>query len=142
MLVSQLSLARGNSAEVICPSTMRRAQSILVIVALLATPLALLARGVDGEASECNSMCCLPHGHHAAQHSGMECQHGELGHVFECTMTSGHHTDYGLNAPIVPTAPSAITSIATPDVNRGILVSFDERYAPGFLSAPYQPPRI
>ncbi|HXN97911.1 MAG TPA: hypothetical protein VN881_02495 [Candidatus Acidoferrales bacterium] len=121
---------------------MRRVQAIVVIVALLATPLALLARGVNGEASECTSMCCLPHAHHAAQHHAMECQHGATGHVFECTMTSSHHTHYGLISPIVPTVPSAIAFIAAPDVNRGILAQFGEISAAGILSAPFEPPRI
>jgi hypothetical protein len=121
---------------------MRRVQAILVIVALLATPLALLARGVNGEASECTSMCCSPHGHHAAQHKDMECQHGVTGHVFECTMTSGHHTDYGLIAPIVPAVPSAVAFLAIPDVSRDILAQFGEVSAVGVRSGPFQPPRI
>ena len=121
---------------------MRRTQAILVIVALLATQLALLARGVSGEASECSSMCCLSHGHHAAQHKDMDCQHGGMAHVFECAMTSGHHMDYGLIAPIVPAVPSAVTSVATPDVQRRIFSQFHEVSATGPLSVPFQPPRI
>jgi hypothetical protein len=121
---------------------MRRAQAILLIVAMLATPLALLARGVNSEASECTSMCCLPHGHHAAQHKDMECQHGATGHVFECTMTSRHHADYGLVSPIVPTVPSAIALLIIPDVSRQTLAQFREISASGVLSAPFEPPRI
>jgi hypothetical protein len=121
---------------------MRRAQSILVIVALLTTPLALLARSVNGEASECTSMCCLRHSHHASLHQGMECQHGTTGHVVECNMTSGHPMDYGLIAPIVPTLPSAMAFIAVPDVSRGILTQFGAVSAAGILSAPFEPPRI
>jgi hypothetical protein len=121
---------------------MRRAKAILVIVAMLATPLALLARGVNGEASECTSMCCLPHAHHAAQHQGMECQHGTTGHAFECTMNSAHHTHYGLIAPIVPTLPSSIALVAIPDVSRNILAQFREVSAVGVRSGPFQPPRI
>ncbi|MGA2900078.1 MAG: hypothetical protein ABSF40_07605 [Candidatus Acidiferrales bacterium] len=124
------------------PSTMRRAQAILVIVALLATPLALLARGVSSEASECSNMCCLPHGHHAAQHKNMECQHGGTGHLIECTMTSSHHTAYGLIAPIVPTVPSAIAFLAIPDNGREILARFGELSTAGLVSVLFQPPRI
>jgi hypothetical protein len=122
--------------------TMRRTQAILVIMALLATPLALLARGLSGGNSECTTMCCLAHGHRAAQHKEMECQHGGMGHVFECAMTSGHHMDYGLIAPIVPAVPSAVTSIASPDVQRRIFSQFHEVSATGPLSVPFQPPRI
>jgi hypothetical protein len=121
---------------------MRRAQAILVIVALLATPLALLARGVSAEAPECTGMCCLPHGHHAAQHKDMKCEHGGIGHVFECTMKSDHHTECGLIAPIVPTVPSAMASIAIPDVSGDALTQFREISPIGLASVPFQPPRI
>jgi hypothetical protein len=121
---------------------MRRAQAIFVIVAMLATPLALLARGVSSEASECSSMCCLPHGHHAAQHKDMECEHGATGHVFECSLTSSHHTAYGMIAPIVPTVPSAIAFLAVPDNSREILAQFGELSAAGLVSVLFQPPRI
>jgi hypothetical protein len=121
---------------------MRRAKAILVIAALLAAPLALLARGVNAGASECNSMCCLPHGHHAAQHKDMECQHGSTGHAFECTMNSGHHPDYGLIAPIAPAVPSAIAFLAIPDAGRDTLAQFGEISPIGLLSVPLRPPRI
>jgi len=121
---------------------MRRAQAILVIVAMLATPLALLARGVNGDASECSSMCCLPHGHHAAQHKQMECHRAEMGHCLECTMKSGTHSDYGLLAPIVPTMPSAVAFVAIPDVSGDILCLFSEISAAGFVFVPFQPPRV
>jgi hypothetical protein len=124
------------------PSTMRRTQAILVIVAMLATPLAFLARGVNGDASECTSMCCLPHGHHAAQHKDMDCQHRGIGHVFECTMTSSQHTHYGLISPIVPTVPSAIAFLEIPDVSREALAPFLEISASAVLAAPFEPPRI
>ena len=121
---------------------MRRAQAILVSVALLATLLALLARGVGSESPECSSMCCLSHGHHAAQHKAMECQHGATGHLFECSMTSSHHTAYGMVAPIVPTVPSALAYLAIPDNSREILAQFGELSAAGLVSVLFQPPRI
>jgi hypothetical protein len=121
---------------------MRRTQAILVIMALLATPLALLARGVGGVNSECTTMCCLAHGHRAAQHKDMECQHSGMGHVFECAMTSSHHTAYGLVAPIAPTVPSAIAFLAIPDNGREILTRFGELSTAGLVSVLFQPPRI
>jgi hypothetical protein len=125
--------------------TMRRAQAILVIVALLATPLALLARSAAGSMSGCAGMCCPTHGSHAARvlHEKMLCHHGELGHVLECTMTSGHHgVDYGLIVPVAPTAPSAIASVGIPDLSRAVTAQLHEAAASGFLSTPFQPPRL
>lgn len=125
-------------------SNMRRAQAILVVVALLATPLALLARSSDRSMSGCAGMCCPTHGSHTARvlYEEMLCHHGEAGHFFECTMTAGHHgLDYGLIAPIAPTTPLAIAFIGSPDVNRAIPGQFREVATPGFLPTPLQPPR-
>jgi hypothetical protein len=124
---------------------MRRAQAILVIVALFATPLALLARSAEGSMSGCAGMCCPTHGSHAARalHEKMLCHHGEAGHFIECTMTPGHHgLDYGLIAPVAPTTPSAIAFIGAPDVNRAIASQYGELANSGFLPTPLQPPRL
>lgn len=124
---------------------MRRAQAILVIVALLATPLALLARSAAGTMSGCAGMCCPTHRTHAARvlHEKMLCHHGELGHVFKCTMTSGHHgVDYGLIVPVAPSAPSAIASVGIPGVGRAVTAQLHEVASSGFLSTLFQPPRL
>jgi hypothetical protein len=138
-------LVRPILAALSWPLTMRRAQAILVIVALLATPLALLARSAAGSMSGCAGMCCPAHGSHAARvlHEKMLCHHGELGHVFECTMTSGHHgLDYGLIVPVAPTAPSAIASLGIPNVSRVVAAQLYEVASTGFLSTLFQPPRL
>jgi hypothetical protein len=132
---------------------MRRTQAIIVIVALLSTPLALLARASGTDAMPCNDgMCCLPHGphhstpHHAPQrpaHEGMSCEHGVASHIIECTMKSGHHRmDYGLLSPIAPTKASALAAIAALNLPRVAgLQSSDQSLSPGFLTKPFQPPR-
>jgi hypothetical protein len=138
-------LVRPIFAALSWPLTMRRAQAILVIVALLATPLALLARSAAGSMSGCAGICCPTHGSHAAHvlHEKMLCHHGELGHVLECTMTSGHHgVDYGLIVPVAPTAPSAIASVGIPDVSRAVTAQLLEVAASGVLSTLFQPPRL
>jgi hypothetical protein len=131
---------------------MRRAQAILVIVALLATPLALLARASDPGMPDCNGMCCLPHGsHHSpARHSSpapeqkeMTCHHGDVGHMMECSMKSGQHRmDYGLLAPYPPARTSALASLIAPKLSRltGSLL-FAGDLSAGFLAGPFQPPR-
>jgi hypothetical protein len=91
---------------------MRRTKAILVIIALLATPLALLARAAGIDAMDCNGMCCLPHGphhsmpHHPPQsstHDSISCEHGAAAHIFECAMNAGHqHMDYGFFSPSAP----------------------------------------
>jgi hypothetical protein len=142
---AQWRLVRSIFAALSLRLDMRRAQAILVIVALLATPLALLARSAGGSMSGCAGMCCPTHGSHAARvlHEKMLCHHGEFGHVFECTMTSRHHgVDYGLIVPVAPTAPSAIAFVGIPDVSRAIPAQLYEVASFGFLSTPFKPPRV
>ena len=132
---------------------MRRAHAILVIVALLATPLALLARAVDPGMPDCNGMCCLPHGshHHSpARNSSpepskddMACHHGAVGHMMDCSMRSGQQRmDYGLIAPFPPARTSVVASIDRPKVSRRAGSQFPAvNLSAGFLAGPFQPPR-
>lgn len=131
---------------------MRRTQAILVILALLATPLALLARAIGMDSMACNGMCCLPHGpHHAmaanspqrSAHDGMSCEHGALAHIVECTMKPGHQRiEYGFVSPLAPTRPSALASIETLNLPRvARFQSRTETPSAGFAANPFQPPR-
>jgi hypothetical protein len=125
---------------------MRRTQAIFVIVALLASPIALLARGMAGDSGECDHLCCLRHSSHiTAKRSlseGMICHRGAASHKCDCAMESGQKSmDYGLLAPIVPTAPSAILSIQNPEVSREHFAQILEQVSSGFLSLPFEPPR-
>lgn len=129
----------------------QRAHAILVIVALLAAPLALLARGMGDDSDECNRMCCLRHGSHSgtiphatgsSSSEGMVCHRNAAGHDCGCAMRSGQNsTDYGFLAPIVPTAPSAIVNILSPNVSGKHFARLMEVTPSGYLSAPFEPPR-
>jgi hypothetical protein len=131
---------------------MRRTQAILVVLALLATPLSLLARARGMDAMACNGMCCLSHGshhpmaHHTPQsstHDGISCEHGAAAHIFECAMNAGdHHVDNGLLSPLAPTKPSALASITA--LNAPRIAGFQalpQDISAGFLTNPFQPPR-
>jgi hypothetical protein len=133
---------------------MRRAQAILVIIALLATPLALLARAIDPGMPDCNGMCCLPrHSHHSpttatnpsseSQQDAMACHHGAAGHMMECSMKSGQpRMDYGLVAPFPPARTSALASLNIPKIKRHAGLQLPAANSPaGFLASPFQPPR-
>jgi hypothetical protein len=132
---------------------MRRVQAILVIVALLATPLALLARAVDPGMPDCNGMCCLPHGGHhhspvkntapASPEDEMACHHGAIGHMMDCSMSSGQpRMDYGLIAPFPPARTSMLAFIDQPRASRLIRSQFPVfNLSAGFLAGPFQPPR-
>ena len=133
---------------------MRRAQAIFVIVALLSTPLALLAHAVDPSMPDCNGMCCLPHhSHHSpapasssspeSQHEDMACHHGAVGHLMDCSMKSGqHHMDYGMVAPFPPARLSTLAPMDVPKVLRFANSPLPAgNLSAGFLAGPFQPPR-
>jgi hypothetical protein len=123
----------------------------VIVLALLASPLSLLARASFGVGNDCNNLCCLPHGSHIthshaaaakAAETGMACHHGDTGYATECTMEAGHlGMAYGLLAPIAPTTPSAFVRIALPTPSRSTLGQSTEAPPAGFAAAPFEPPR-
>ena len=130
---------------------MRRAQAILLILTLFATPLALLARASAGMGTECNNLCCLPHGSHAAhshmaradsKQEGMACHRGDAGHASYCSMKSGHHAfDYGFLTPLAPTSPSAFVGLVVPAPSRATIAQSIDAVPSGLISPPFEPPR-
>ena len=132
---------------------MRRIQATLVIVVLLATPLALLARAADPQMPDCNGMCCLPHGghHHGPPRNpspelpkdDMACHHGATGPLMECSVRSSHERmDYGLAAPFPPGRTSSLSYVDGPKVSRFAISQFPAgNLSAGFLAGPFQPPR-
>jgi hypothetical protein len=121
---------------------MRRAHAILVILVLLATPMALLARS-DCEPSACDCMCSLVNRSLAAQaHRGSTlCGHA-AGSPHQCAMNAKHHPpDFGLNTLMAPTAPLAVAAFAAP-VATAQMFAPSALFAPsGFPAAPFEPPR-
>ena len=125
---------------------MRRIQAILVVVALLATPLALLARGRADDAGECDRLCCLRHGSHPgganSATDGMMCHRGTMRHQCVCNMRPGPQSpDYGLLAPIGPTTPSPVVTILSPEIFRAEYSLSNEATFSGFTPSPFEPPR-
>jgi hypothetical protein len=135
---------------------MRRVHAILVIVALLATPLALLARAIDPSVTNCGGICCLPHGHYAPTHHAAHatpanepsCHHEgasptpELNCTLDCAMhSSPHGSNYGLLTPIAPTKPSNLFSLRLAPQTQSASSGATAFPRSGFLASPFQPPR-
>jgi hypothetical protein len=130
---------RNNS---ICGSllAMRRVQSAIVIVALLAIPLALVARTGPCAQSQCSRMCDLILRSVRVQH--MHCTCGMTADGSQCQKNSSQKLpDYGLNAPMAPTMPSARVALVAPSFTRRAVARELESPAFGFRSEPIQPPR-
>jgi hypothetical protein len=114
---------------------MRRVQSILLIVALLAIPMSLVARGGACERTQC--MCCLTH---AKQAHGKTLSCSHCTGRGQCGIGSAA-PDYGLNAPLAPTAPMPQAALAEPVMSGHVLAHYPEAVPSGFFSAPFEPPR-
>jgi hypothetical protein len=122
---------------------MRRFQSAILIFSLLAIPLALPARTGPCAESQCSRLCALiMHSAHAEQDKHRHCTCGMTTGSQQCAGHSGQQTpDFGLNAPMPPTMPSARTVVITPDSGRRALVCDSDFACPGFRFELLQPPR-
>ena len=118
---------------------MRHAQIIVVMVALLTTPLALLARGIACDNCTCTSMCCMPHGQHSPN-MGMMC-HGSA-EKMQCGPNSRHKAlDFGFIAPIAPTHAMSMVKLIVPAPTRRTVTNYIQLPLSRALSAPLEPPR-
>jgi hypothetical protein len=120
---------------------MRRVHAILVILALLATPMALLVRS-DCNSSACDCMCdivnrtLLAHAHHPPL-----CGQAATS-THHCSMNTTHNPpDFGLNTLMAPTAPLPVASLAAAVAAAPVVAPQTLSTPSGFLAAPFQPPR-
>jgi hypothetical protein len=119
---------------------MRRVQSAITIVALLAIPLALLARTGPCAQSQCSRMCDLILRSVRAQH--MHCTCGMTADGSQCPMHSPQKLpDYGLNSPMAPTMPSPRLALAPPNSARRSIARTAEFSASEFAFEFFEPPR-
>ena len=135
----QMSGMSHESSPPACGSifAMPRLQAILVIVGLLASPVALLARGIFCDPSECTCAVVCPM--HAA-HSQPKC--GAAKQAPACGTQQGRHAlDYGFVTPFAPALPLAHAQIATPAPSLEFRPRYAQVSADGVSTAPFNPPR-
>ena len=122
---------------------MRRFQATLValiVIALLATPLALLARSSTNDPTQCCGTYCPMRAHSA--HQKMLCGSSSTAdRNCGCTMRSNQQPDYGLNTLMAPTMISAGVRINAPESSRRTAALYSEFSLSASLSAPFHPPR-
>jgi hypothetical protein len=116
-------------------AVMRRIQAAGVVLALLAVPLALVARGQVCASQQCVMACCR--GHHA-----MKCGRGAAG-MSHCAMCSESRPmpDYGLASPIAPFDLPASVELPRPVAARAVSVVMAVSDSAGHFSPPFNPPR-
>ncbi|HKV29361.1 MAG TPA: hypothetical protein VJN90_13915 [Candidatus Acidoferrales bacterium] len=119
---------------------MRRIQAASLIVALLAAPFALMARGYTCAPRQCTMMCCLWH-KNAGHNVKMNC-HG-MTSASLCVMrcNSQQSIDYGLASPFAPTQLQAAISLPAPAVIQASFSAVQPRVVTGFSRIPFEPPR-
>jgi hypothetical protein len=122
---------------------MPRAQAILVLAALLAMPLALLARTTSAGMT-CGCMCSLVYKSVRSQ-SGHKHARAMCGHCpsdNQCAMKAPRHApDFGLNTLMAPTQSSSQMALRAPDVSVLDFEPFRQSLPAGVLPAPFEPPR-
>ncbi|HLW82911.1 MAG TPA: hypothetical protein VKS20_12815 [Candidatus Acidoferrales bacterium] len=116
---------------------MRRVQSVSLVIALLAAPLALVARGYACAPVECTMACCQ--GRMGSRM--MMCQ--GAGHRCTCWMAGSceKNLEYGLAAPLPPTQLSAAVKLQKPRMTRANFVAAILNFTNGYFSPPFEPPR-
>jgi hypothetical protein len=95
-------------------SMLRRAQALLLVLALFAAPLAVYARSVAGDVSACNGMCCLPEHHHSqvpapAEQPAIAAEHSTPAAEMECH----HHSAPAIKSSATKAHQSAAHTTAT-----------------------------
>jgi hypothetical protein len=133
---------------------MRRAQILVVVLALVCAPLSLLVQPASADMSACGGMCCLPHhgSHHPMNHrpappkqdhQASSCEHGAVPQLPNCAFQCGDiQTQHVYVAPVAPTKPSNLVSIARLNLPKTFELQPETRNTvSGFLAEPFQPPR-
>lgn len=115
---------------------MRRSEAILVIVALLASPLALVARGIFCNPSQANCMM-------ACAHASLESKtHCAAGHAPMCGTHPGNRAlDYGFVAPFAPALPLPYAQLSGLAVSFESMTNFEQSSVDGIFGVPFEPPR-
>jgi hypothetical protein len=110
-------------------------------VALLAVPLALMAREYASAVQECTMACCR--GRHVSA-AKMKCGHAAKGGAGAALCTMGcesQTTDYGLNCPLPPFQLSASAKLPAMRPGRLSFSVAEILDFAGYFPPPFNPPR-
>ena len=130
-----------------------RFQAVFLLFALLATPPDLVTRVSALSKDACHGICCAARASHAARpaseqnqartsgHAAKFCPNGVAGHYAICLVKSKQKIVYEIVAPVRPAVLSDSPGLAGPQLSAQALPVREKFMLPGFLSAPFQPPR-
>jgi hypothetical protein len=118
-------------------SPMARFSALAVMIALLAAPVSLVARGIFCDPSQCNCAVMCPM--HASQSQPL-C--GMAKHAPMCGTHQGRHAlDYGFISPFAPAVPLPHVQLANPLFSQGFAVQYAQFSVNGVSPSVFEPPR-
>lgn len=127
-----------------------RYSGLVLIFALLMSPLSLLIRSSARGSSSCNGICCRPHGRRAtlggdqAQESRTRrtpCGRGTNEHAAICLINTSPQSEYTFVAPLRPATLCAQAHMTGLQLARQTSSQQTETPLAGFLPIPFEPPR-
>jgi len=127
-----------------------RYSGLVLIFALLVSPLSLLIRSSSRGASRCNGICCRPQGsraklggdqRHELRTSGTPCRGGTNDHAAICLINTSPQSEYTFVAPLRPATLCEQAHMAGPQLARQTSSQQTETPLTGFLPIPFEPPR-
>jgi len=127
-----------------------RLQTVFLLLALLAIPPDLVTRVSALSKDDCHGICCPSRaGHvaseqnhaHSSGHVAEVCPNGLAGHYAICLVKSKQKIVYEIVAPLRPAVLAEPPCIAGPPLSAQALPVHAKFMLPGFLPAPFQPPR-
>ena len=114
-----------------------RLQTVFLLLALLATPPDLVTRVSALSKDDCHGICCPSRAGHVAKF----CPNGLAGHYAICLVKSKQKIVYEIVAPLRPAVLAEPPCIAGPQLSAQAIPVHAKFMLPGFLPAPFQPPR-
>ncbi|HWG59576.1 MAG TPA: hypothetical protein VN661_11075 [Candidatus Acidoferrales bacterium] len=123
---------------------MRRAYSIIVVLAMMAMPLALLPAESGAATPMCNGICCRRAAAHSAagqDATGMQCRRGPIGHALDCGMRPNTGTNCRIATLLAPTVLEHPAALAAPSAARRQISAEPLDASSEFSSVPFIPPR-
>ena len=123
---------------------MRRVQIIFVLLALVSSPLALVARS-EACAEACTKSCCaaLHHSSHDSDPAAGHCHGNRRGSSARCCdePVSNHALDYGFTVLMPVSILPHVAALEVPAISGATVLSNPLHAPSGFSSAPFEPPR-
>ncbi|HEX5424493.1 MAG TPA: hypothetical protein VFW94_13170 [Candidatus Acidoferrales bacterium] len=122
---------------------MRRAQAILVLLALAALPLVPLVQASQMDGCTCTLACCMRQRADSASNRAQGknyCQRQGVDHVCDCGMMSRTALEFVL-APIPPALMLPLAVLAPPSVSLAANQQLSQHSIFGFSREVFEPPR-